>query len=478
MFTVSTGTVNIYMPKTIFRFVPLLFLYGIFILPSPLAAQEPGNMYREIESQIRSLFNARGLSDQEIDVQLQAYRDQGILSDDELARLLWKLYPENAGIGVLLFYFNNDSLRRVFLKPGKVIDQSTIALKKQELLQLNTDLNQVLALNSKSMNRLPRQRGVIVTNEKASPGLTYKGLIQKLTKLLLPASFDSRYRHLLIIPALNIGTLPFHLLTPYNDGKMLIDQCSFTIVPTLLDLIGLRTKIIKNAGGDVDIYRAFDTVRNKEISPRNYPLRNVLFVSNPAYPTDSGYIFPDLPGAKKEIDNARVFASGYKLLEGKAATKDSVLKYIRKYDAAYFATHGIANEISPMEKSFLVLSGKDPYLTARNIMELRKKDLYYEGFPEMIILSACQTGLGRAMEAGVAGLARSFLLAGSHHIIMSLWNVDDNATAFLMNRFLYHLEQPGPFTPAEPLRKALLDTRKRYPHPSQWASFSHFGIDY
>ena len=102
----------------------------------------------------------------------------------------------------------------------------------------------------------------------------------------------------------------------------------------------------------------------------------------------------------------------------------------------------------------------------------------YKQFPEMVILSACQTGLGKSMEAGVVGLARSFLLSGSNHVIMSLWNVDDEATAYLMNRFLFHLGEKTRFMPAEPLRRALLDTRKKYPKPSQWASFSLFGIDY
>ena len=54
----------------------------------------------------------------------------------------------------------------------------------------------------------------------------------------------------------------------------------------------------------------------------------------------------------------------------------------------YFATHGIADAEKPMEKSFLVLSGADPFLTAKNIMDLRNKNSYEKGFPKMVILSA------------------------------------------------------------------------------------------
>lgn len=75
-------------------------------------------------------------------------------------------------------------------------------------------------------------------------------------------------------------------------------------------------------------------------------------------------------------------------------------------------------------------------------------------------------------------LARSFMLAGANHVIMSLWSVDDEATAYLMNRFLFHLQKPSRFMPSEPLRQAIRDTRKKFPKPSQWASFSLIGIDY
>jgi CHAT domain-containing protein len=150
----------------------------------------------------------------------------------------------------------------------------------------------------------------------------------------------------------------------------------------------------------------------------------------------------------------------------------------------YFATHGIANPRQMMDSSFLVLSGeKDPYLTAREIMDLRDTTINYDfyqtqnkSFPALAILSACQTGLGRSMVAGMTGLARSFLLAGSHQVVMSLWSVDDDATALLMSRFMEYLLSPLPdYQPAEAMRRAALDTRKTFTNPSQWASFAIFG---
>jgi CHAT domain-containing protein len=439
---------------------------------------EQAEMYQVIEEQINLLFGARGLSSKEIDEQLEEYRGNKILSNDQLALILQKLYPSDAGIGILLYFFNKDTLQRIFMVPGRVIEQKTIAIKKQQLLQLSNDFNQVLSLYSKSNSRMPRQRGAIVTNQSTSTGLTYAAVIKKATDLLLPLSFDETYKHLLIIPALNIGTIPFHLLQPYKNENFLIDNCSFTIVPTLLDIIGLRGKILKRGNYQVDMQSNFDSKANVEMNRKTFIMENALFISNPSYPTSTDFIFPDLPGAKKEIANAKIFATDFKLFEGKAAVKDSVFKYIRRADVAYFATHGIADEKEPMEKSFLVLSGKDPFLTAKNIQEFGKTASRYKGFPEMIILSACQTGLGKAMEAGVAGLARSFLLAGSNHVVMSLWNVDDNATAYLMNRFIYHLQQPNRFMPSGPLRLAILDTKKKFPNPAQWASFSVFGINY
>ena len=457
-------------------FIPL------FLLLTTAMAQVPGrnddtSVYRIYGEQIAELLRVRGLDPDEILEIQKIYKDNNISSDDNVAALLSKLYPSDRGVAMLFYYFRNDTLRRVLFEPGIVREKKYIRVKREDLLQLSNDLNHVLGLYSASNNRTPVKRGVIIKPPPATKGLTYDNLIARTTQLLLPDSFSQSYRHLIIIPALNIGTIPFHLLKPNGGKAMLIDQCSFSIAPTVVDLLGLRVRALKYAArwtGNLNI-KYDDAPELRRLDSVAFTLESPLFVSNPAYPTQTEYSFPDLPGAKKEIQLAIPFAKKYVLLEGVNATKENVMKYIGDADVAYFATHGMADSANPKEKSFLVLSGNDPFLTVQNIMESRKN---YKKFPEMVILSACQTGLGRSMEAGVAGLARSFMLAGSFHVIMSLWNVDDEATAYFMSRFIYHLKMRSRFMPAEPLRKAALDTRKIYPKPSQWASFSLFGIDY
>jgi CHAT domain-containing protein len=439
--------------------------------------QDETEVYKIYSRQVSSLLQLRGLNYDEIEGLLSVYQENDIRSDEKVAQVLGMLYPESEGIIIVFYYFCNDTLRRVVFEPGTVKEKRYFPASRKELLQLSADFNHLLGLYKGTDNRMPVKRGVIFKPPPATKGLTYDSLIRKSTKLLLPEWFDTSYRHVIFIPALNLSTLPFHLLQPFGDKSVLIDRCSFTVAPTVGDLIALRMKVLKqNTSWSGRLQYPFSDEDAFQLKrPASFTLKNPLFISNPEYPTSTGYSFPDLPGAKKEIANAIPFAKKFTLLEGKTAIKDSVMKYMGTSDVAYFATHGIASEDEPMKKSFLVLSGSDPFLTAKDIMDSRKK--FYQ-FPGMVILSACQTGLGKSMEVGVAGLARAFMLAGANHIIMSLWNVDDEATAYLMNRFMFHLQEPSLFMPAEQLRKALLDTRKKYSKPSQWASFSLFGVDY
>lgn len=440
--------------------------------------QQPPNIYSIYEQQYKSLLTTRGVAKSDITDLLQKYSTNKLTSDSAFAHLLQQLYSSKKDISILFYFFNNDTLRRAYYKPGKIVEVKNIPIKKAALMQLGADINQSLDLYKLSESRAPRLRGNVVLKQP-SKKISFKTAVKNATEILIPAAFDTATKHLLIIPALNIGTIPFHLLQPYNSKDYLIDRCSFTIVPSLIDLVGLRTRILKNSTmawyGD-KLPENFDRDENlSEVDKTTFHLDNPLFVSNPAYPADGNFIFPKLPGAEREIDSVKQYATKYILLKGMDATKEAVLKNIHTADVAYFATHGIADQEDPMGKSFLVLSGKSPYLTAKEIMDMRSSN---SSLPEMVILSACQTGLGKSMEAGTAGLARSFLLGGSSHVIMSLWSVDDDATAYLMSRFIYHLQTPHRFMPAEPLRLAILDTKKIYKKPSQWASFSLFGIDY
>lgn len=407
-----------------------------------------------------------------------------------MARLLSSLYPKGKGIGVLLYLYHKDTLRRCFFEPGRVIEEKSIAISAEQMYRLGEVLHTAMDLRTLTANRQPLERGVTI-NSTNSPKKTASldSVIRQLTALLLPAGFDERFRHLVVIPSLNIGTLPFHMLKPYNDGSYLIDKCSFTVAPTLIDFVGLRMKMLLKLSGEynegkrgVNITGILNDRLRSDYSGYSgedvkWSFNDAVFVSNPAYPVNETYFFPDLPGASREVDSVRSYFKETTIYKGKDALKEQVLKSMNGKEIAYFATHGVSSPDNPKDNSFIVLTGEDPFLTSKQIMDLRFQKDYK--MPELVILSACQTGLGKSMEAGVSGsLARSFILAGTNHVVTSLWSVDDESTAYLMTRFIFHLQGQHPFTPSEPLRLAILDTKKKFPNPAHWASFILLGTEF
>jgi len=89
---------------------------------------------------------------------------------------------------------------------------------------------------------------------------------------------------------------------------------------------------------------------------------------------------------------------------------------------------------------------------------------------ELVVLSACQTGLGDEMGTeGVAGLQRSLTIAGAKNIIMSLWPVDDFATQYLMTEFYKNYATSQSVETS--FKLAQLEVKKKYPQPAYWAAF-------
>jgi CHAT domain-containing protein len=90
---------------------------------------------------------------------------------------------------------------------------------------------------------------------------------------------------------------------------------------------------------------------------------------------------------------------------------------------------------------------------------------------ELVTMSACSTG--RALTPGFEGFCRAFLLLGVPSLIGSLWDVEDSATALLMDRFYSNLSQSPDLAAA--LRQAMLALKAQNEHPYYWAGFVLIG---
>jgi CHAT domain-containing protein len=103
---------------------------------------------------------------------------------------------------------------------------------------------------------------------------------------------------------------------------------------------------------------------------------------------------------------------------------------------------------NPMLRSFLVTAGVNAWFQGRPLPEeaedgiLTAEDvsgMHLLG-TELVVLSACDTGRGEVeIGEGVLGLRRAFVVAGAQTLVMSLWKVNDLATAILMEKFYTHL---------------------------------------
>jgi CHAT domain-containing protein/tetratricopeptide (TPR) repeat protein len=184
---------------------------------------------------------------------------------------------------------------------------------------------------------------------------------------------------------------------------------------------------------------------------------------------------PRLPFTRWEADQILAVApsaSSLKALDFTANRSIATGGELSKYRYVHFATHGYL-DTARSDLSAIVLSLYDENGKPQDGF-LRTHEIYNLKLPaELVVLSACETGLGKEVTGeGLEGLTRAFMYAGARRVVVSLWNVNDKATATLMQRLYVGMLRTNK-TPAAALRAAQVEMLriKQWQSPYFWAAF-------
>lgn len=133
-----------------------------------------------------------------------------------------------------------------------------------------------------------------------------------------------------------------------------------------------------------------------------------------------------------------------------------------------------------MQLSGIVLSGGNAAWTGKELPDGVRGGILTAGTiagmdlsgTELAVLSACQTGLGKATPEGLYGLQRAFKKAGVGTVVMSLWEISNNVSQEFMTTFYERLmAQPNEWDKLKAFRETKAIIRARHPEPYYWAAF-------
>ncbi|MBI1897004.1 MAG: CHAT domain-containing protein, partial [Acidobacteria bacterium] len=209
--------------------------------------------------------------------------------------------------------------------------------------------------------------------------------------------------------------------------------------------------------------------------------------------------FEPLPASESEVRAiARLWArtgEPVQVMDWLGASENSVRTRAPGRRILHFATHGFsfravcdskADTAGAFRLAGLALAGANrrspsPSMASDGLLTMQEISALGLGGTEWVVLSGCDTGVGEIAEGeGVLGLRRSFQLAGSRTVIMSLWPVEDESARRWMEA-LYHRRLSRGQSTVEAVRGASLDLLRRRrdrglsTHPLYWGSFVAVG---
>ncbi len=288
-------------------------------------------------------------------------------------------------------------------------------------------------------------------------------------------------RQLLISPDGNLNLIPFEALVDEN-GKYLVEKYSISYLSSGRDLLRMQNSKPNNnspliiANPDFGIAETTAKVENQTVAKRDKK-RGVTVAKSL-----SETYFAPLSGTEQEGKTIQTLFPESTLLTGTKATKDA-LKQTKSPKILHIASHGFyledkekTDSENPLLRSGIALAGANAHKENNGILTaLESSGLNLFG-TKLVVLSACGTGLGEVQSGeGVFGLRRSFVLAGSESLVISLWSVSDYVTRELMTNYYKNLKQG--IGRGESLRRVQLEMLKnpKRNHPFYWASFIESG---
>jgi CHAT domain-containing protein len=295
--------------------------------------------------------------------------------------------------------------------------------------------------------------------------------------LLGPVAAQLGGKRLLVVPDGALEYLPFAALTiPNTRGPFvpLIVEHEVTSIPSASTLAVLRRELQERPPAEKVVAVFADPVFDKTDERLSGGMSRNAGGHHGA-PAESPAL-QRLPYTRQEAEAilALAPATGRKAALGFEANRAAAMSEdLSKYRIIHFATHSFLDsthpELSAIALSMLDRQGRsqEGFLRSHEVFNLRLG-------AELVVLSGCRTGLGKEVKGeGLYGMTRGFMYAGSKRVLVSLWDVQDQATARLMTDFYRGLLGPKRSNTAAALRAAQIAIWRegRWQAPYYWAGF-------
>ncbi|MCS6918880.1 MAG: CHAT domain-containing protein, partial [Fimbriimonadales bacterium] len=282
------------------------------------------------------------------------------------------------------------------------------------------------------------------------------------------AQFLRGYPRVLLCPEGNLNQIPWAaLVVEVKDGKPVywVERVALHLTPSMGVYRYARLFEPAPRGALVAAVSKYETTEVQSESPASLSER----VEVAKEPDTRGAVLTDLPAAAKEADKLENILRGALVLREDAVQPEFVRQQARSVRLLHFACHAEADSENPLNSALKFAVQQDRWLTAAQIMAQWRLQA------DLVMLSACETASGKVYRyEGVFGLARVFLHAGAKSVGATLWQVEDESTAELVEEFYRgYILQKLPKDRA--LQQAQLQMLGKGKSPYYWGGFVLIG---